>query len=220
MDTLAGSAIHEGLATLLTSFVGTKRKTAPVGDVEHASDAAMEYIDKQVEAAGEDVNHPDVKRQRALTDALIWNWSIVRLPTILEKYEVISSEEEISLPLTPKLELMNRIDVILSRRSDGELSAMDFKCSSYLDDNKLASYQYDLQTILHGHFIRAKYGDCNSVIMEFLNKGSLATLLQVRVQQSTTGIIVVARKEDGVGSVYGRKISLQATSGKPLQLAG
>jgi hypothetical protein len=140
-------------------------------------DKAVAVYRESVEAAGlTEVSGElelEMQRQAALAEGLVRGWVMVRLPRILEEYNIISVEEEHDVPLGDGLMLMSRADTVLERKSDGELVAgPEFKTTGWISEDYIESWRYAAQTLSHGLDVETKYGRAPvGVMMEFLYKG-------------------------------------------------
>jgi hypothetical protein len=115
----------------------------------------------------------EMQRQAALAEGLARAWTLMRLPQILEDYEIIAVEEEHEIPFGPGQVLMSRLDGVLRRKMDGELLAgPEFKTTGWISDQYVESFRYSTQTLSHCLDVKEKYGvEPAGVVMEFLYKG-------------------------------------------------
>jgi hypothetical protein len=114
----------------------------------------------------------ELKRQEALAEALCRGWAKVRLPKIKEIYDIECIEEEWNIPMDGDLTFMTRIDGILTRKSDGERKAIEFKTTGTNQPKHIEAFRYSTQTLTHIWSInRVLKHDVSSVLMEFLYKG-------------------------------------------------
>jgi hypothetical protein len=115
----------------------------------------------------------EVKRQMALAEGLVRAWCKVRLPKILEQFEVIGVERECEVPMGGDLVLMTRNDFDLRRKSDGALWAGEFKTTGTNSGSYFEGWRYATQSLTHVYAMKEKYGKVGEGVMfEFLYKGA------------------------------------------------
>lgn len=106
-----------------------------------------------------------------LASALAWVWHRQHLPVLLKQFEVVCVEEEWVLDLG-EIQWPYRIDAVLRDRTSGELAPLDFKSVSYIKDDYLDAYNYDMQTTAHTWAVEQHFGEpCSRVLLHFLHKG-------------------------------------------------
>jgi hypothetical protein len=115
----------------------------------------------------------EMQRQAALAEGLARVWTRVRLPYILDNYNIIAVEEEHEIPFGPGQVLMSRLDGVLERKADKELFAgPEFKTTGWMSEDYVESFRYSTQTLSHSLDIENIYGRSPAgVQMEFLYKG-------------------------------------------------
>lgn len=115
----------------------------------------------------------EIQRQGALAEGLCRAWVLIRLPRIMEDYEIVAVEEEHDVPFGPGQILMSRLDGVLKRKSDGALFAgPEFKTTGWISEDYIESWRYSTQTLSHCLDVESTYGQMpQGVLMEFLYKG-------------------------------------------------
>jgi hypothetical protein len=115
----------------------------------------------------------EMERQSALAEGLVRAWLKVRLPRMLEDYELISVEEEREVDLGGGVVVMMcRADAEWRRKVDGVVYPMEFKTTGYMSTSYVEAYRYDIQTLTHILSAEQKWKcEVGGVLMEFLYKG-------------------------------------------------
>jgi hypothetical protein len=90
-----------------------------------------------------------IREQSAMLEGLVRAWVKVRMPVILDEYDVVSVEEEWSYQLAPGIVQQLRLDAILRRKEDDLLHILDFKFMKYADEIFALKQEHSLQTSLY-----------------------------------------------------------------------
>jgi predicted metal-binding protein len=168
-----GIHIHAALAdVMLHARAGSL--TTDVLDGEIAQHLAM-YRD-EVEARGVSGQDDDVeflvKEQSALIEGLVRGWVKLRLPRILEEYEVVSVEEEMSWEMAPGLTQMLRLDGLLRHRVTGLLFILELKSVASPGYQWQQGWEKNIQFMSYTQAVREITGEeCAGVVVEGLVKG-------------------------------------------------
>lgn len=167
---VTGQQVHTGRAALLLG--------KPVGEAVHL--ALAEYdrtlADHGFHLRDGEAPGPVVLEQRALIEALIRGYAICLLPALLNRYEVIAVEPELSFPLG-SLTFMSRPDAILRNHETGDLYVDSLKTAGIgPSDNEFRKFEeegrHDDQGISEVVAVEHAYNErVMGVRMEYLLKG-------------------------------------------------
>lgn len=161
---LSGIAIHSAHARLLAgeSLEGVVESTI------------SEYV-KEIEAKGLlglEVTKAVIKEQSSLLEGMLRVWFAIRMPAILEEYEVESIEQKWDWEMAPGLVERIRMDAILLRRDDGLRHILDYKGMGYPSEFFMEKQEHDLQTNLYIQALKEKTGEpVGGIIYEGLIRG-------------------------------------------------
>jgi hypothetical protein len=156
---LTGSLIHSPLAAVLLRYrQGLDLELQHIVDdakqeyVKVVSDRGLllDYFDGSDAQLGQVESSPiawQVNEQIALLEALVKGWVRVRLPRLLEEYEIIDVEQEQAITLGRDIVMLTRRDALLRRRQTGEYFVLNFKTTSNPDQTWREQWRYDQQTI-------------------------------------------------------------------------
>ena len=161
-----GIHTHHGLELVLTG-------ASPSAAAKAASDRYREDVSARGLAAETDTHMEDVvEEQAAHVEALVLGWSRVRLPRVLELYEVVEVEREDRTPLAEDVVLASRADAILRRRDDQRMFVLNFKTVGQADDRWLRQWEVDMQLMTELLAAERRYGvTFAGVMIEGLVKG-------------------------------------------------
>ena len=171
-----GTLLHSALQGIMEHVRATD-SLPPESVVAASLQSSIEAYKQEVLERGFDVEQVgdmkmELMRQSALVEGLVRAWVAVRLPEILERYKVVSVEEEWEVELDPEVVCMMRIDTILEERDSKDLWPLEFKTSGWMSDGYLEKYRYDSQTLMHGWATENHYGRvCGGVRIEVFYKG-------------------------------------------------
>jgi hypothetical protein len=147
-----GSMLHEGLERLILGQSLT--------DVlEDLRPLQMDWPETWTEA-------------RWQIDALLTAFSLAGLEKLNSAYEILETEREDQLPLTPLLTLMTRTDALVEDRSSGDLYIASYKSAGSYDQRKEEYHRHDLQGITEPLSVQHRLGrQVEGVQMVYLIKG-------------------------------------------------
>ncbi len=134
-----GIAVHSGVAGLLQSNTS-----------EQSIKIALAKYDKEVESRdlSEVLEHAQQftkAEQRFLIEGLIYCYRVVELPRILERYDVLQSEQELEMQLTDDLIFVGTADAILQDKQSKGIYVYSLKTIKGVDSRSDANYDNDLQ---------------------------------------------------------------------------
>jgi hypothetical protein len=193
---LSGIAIHAAHARLLAGH--------PLEQV--VREILEDYVREIKERGlyGLEVTQVVIREQAALLEGMLRTWAAVRLPRILEEYDVVSIEQTFDWILVPdQLRQRLRFDVVLRRKDDGMLFILDFKGMKYPSELFEKQKEHDLQSCLYLQALKEHSGEfVGGIIYEGLLRGRFAKdtafkspFFQQKIQQSP---YTIAYKLDGV----------------------
>jgi len=174
-----GSLAHSMLATILQWVRAFDSKMVPGEEqISRAVEEAVKEYKLQAAKRGLDIEQEgdqlfELTRQSALAEGLVRAWVKVKLPDLLDRFKVLSIEEEWDVPLSPTITIMMRLDALLEQRDTLDLWPLEFKTSGMISDSWLESWRYDSQTLqqvwaTETHLPRP----CAGVQLEVLYKGA------------------------------------------------
>jgi hypothetical protein len=146
-----GTHTHTPLAAILGECKGGQVPSTPaVREIIRASRIA--YVDELKDRGFLDVESTDVQRtmaeQSCLIEGMVWGYVRAVLPTILKEYDIVAIEREYVLVLAPGIIFQARPDFVARRKSDGVLTLHDFKTTSSLSEDYVASFNHNVQMSL------------------------------------------------------------------------
>jgi hypothetical protein len=144
VPTLSGTRVHDGFALVVggKATVDAAVTAANAAYQDEVTLRGLAYVDPQ------DLRHT-FREQAWMMEVLLRAWVLLRLPVILEDYEVVSCEQQWFTQLADGIRQPIRMDVILRRKADGMLFILDFKTTPYGDDNWAMTHQWSRQTLLY-----------------------------------------------------------------------
>lgn len=114
-----------------------------------------------------------VKEQSALIEGLIRGWVKLRLPRLLEEYEVVSVEEEMQWEMAPGLIQMLRLDGLLRHKVTKLLFILELKTVGMPGYQWQQGWEKNIQFMSYTQAVREITGEeCGGVIVEGLVKGT------------------------------------------------
>jgi hypothetical protein len=113
----------------------------------------------------------DPSDEQLLAFALASAWTRLRLPDLLEEYEIVAVEEEWAWALASDITIPLRMDVILRRKADGLLVTIDFKTQTSWSPDWQAKFEHDLQTLLYTAALEDVMGEVGGIQYEGMIKG-------------------------------------------------
>lgn len=198
---LLGIAVHQGLeeAMRLCIVNGDGSLVAPLA---HA-DAAMEEFERltvnHAEAWVEDLRALEsLKEEALLAWALVYTFTKYELPRFVERFEVLEVEEEWRTPLSPKVVLMSRVDVLVRERATGFIYVVNWKTTDKKDPQALLrSYAHDSQMWAEALAAEQRIGEpVQGTLIIGLYKGV------IRSYQHATPLLYAYSKEGVLKSSY------------------
>jgi hypothetical protein len=164
---LSGIAVHAAHAQLLTNR-----------NVEEVVEETISGFKSELATRGLlglDVTQDLIKEQSALLEGMLRAWALVRMPALLEEYEVVDVEQRFDWLLAPGLVMRQRKDARLRRKDDGILFILDFKGMKYPSEMFEKQKEHDLQTCLYVQSERERTGEfIGGMLYEGLVRGRFA----------------------------------------------
>lgn len=163
---LFGSCTHLGLQSLLEN-----------GDIDEALRLADHEFTVQTRAKGLDLQASEdtmfvYNEQRALLEALLRAWFLVRYPSFTAEYEVLDIEREELWTPRAGIGFMARADGLLRSRSDESLYILSFKTAKQWSAKTDQEARSDIQGISELVAVEARLGErVQGIQMEYLIKG-------------------------------------------------
>lgn len=162
---MTGIYVHEALAGILST-----------GNVEEALMAATTAYAAEVAQRGvsgiEDVEFL-IREQTGLLEGLVRGWVAIRLPRLLEEFEVVSVEEEFEWEIAPGLIQMLRMDVILRHKIEKTLFILEFKTVANPGYAWQQQWERNIQFMSYTQALKEHSGEeVGGVMVEGLVKGS------------------------------------------------
>src|SRR5688572_3863062 len=112
------------------------------------------------------------KEQRALLEALLRAWFIVRYPSFVEEYEILDLEREELWDVSPDIRFMARADGLLRSKTDGGLYVLSFKTTKQYNKKTGDMGRSDIQGISELVAVEERLGErIDGIQMEYLVKG-------------------------------------------------
>jgi len=113
-----------------------------------------------------------IAEQSALLEAFGWAFLRVRLPKLLEEYELLDVEREEYTLLSGDVGLQSRCDAVLRRRSDQRLFIYNLKTSGNPDKRWKDSFEVDAQLMTETLAVERRLGErVYGVIIDGFDKG-------------------------------------------------
>jgi hypothetical protein len=141
-----------------------------------------------------------IAEQSALLEAFGWAFLRVRLPRLLEEYELLDVEREEYTLLSGDVGLQSRCDAVLRRRSDARLFIYNLKTSGNPDKRWKDQFEVDAQLMTETLAVGRRLGErVYGVIIDGFDKG-------VRVELDFTTL--KERPKDGSEKWYGQRSRL------------
>lgn len=141
-----------------------------------------------------------IEEQSALLEAFGWAFLRVRLPRLLEEYELVDVEREEYTLLSGDVGLQSRCDAVLRRKSDGRLFIYNLKTSGNPDKRWKDSFEVDAQLMTETLAVERRLGErVYGVIIDGFDKG-------MRVEMDFTTF--KERPKDGAEKWYGQRSRL------------
>jgi len=113
-----------------------------------------------------------IREQAALLEAFGWAFLRVRLPRLLEEYELLDVEREEYTLLSGDVGLQSRCDAVLRRRSDQRLFIYNLKTSGNPDKRWKDSFEVDAQLMTETLAVERRLGErFYGVIIDGFDKG-------------------------------------------------
>jgi len=113
-----------------------------------------------------------IAEQSALLEAFGWAFLRVRLPRLLEEYELLDVEREEYTLLSGDVGLQSRCDAVLRRRSDQRLFIYNLKTSGNPDKRWKDSFEVDAQLMTETLAVERRLGErVYGVIIDGFDKG-------------------------------------------------
>ena len=180
LDPLIGTAVHQGVESLLTVYSRVITQGGHDSAVERAVAVAREVI-LAARRRGpiliyKPSNEPDsdITEGMWLAEALVRGWAAVRLPA-LALWEIITVEKEHDATFKVDgrtVRLMTRADIV-HRRGDESTFIRNLKTTSRVDQRFRDKWRYDMQTLSEVLGVEQSTGlKVDGVIIEGLVKGS------------------------------------------------
>ncbi len=109
----------------------------------------------------------------ALVEGILEAWRLVRLPVLLDQYQVLDVErEEEPYDIGAGVSIMVRTDAVLRRKDDGMLFVWNAKTTKVADSRWIEQWKYDQQTLSEVLPVEKRYGEkCGGVLIEGMLKG-------------------------------------------------
>jgi hypothetical protein len=170
----AGLLFHKMLEGV-TKYIVDNEKTIPEKAFDEVITACQKNYTKECEVNPLISSAPEAesKRLAVLTEGLARGWVHHRLPQLLERYEIITSEKEEWITLGDGVKIMRRSDAVLKRRVDGALFVMDFKTTgSRIDNRFLEDWRFDIAWNADALSVEQNMGKpCMGVLIELVQTG-------------------------------------------------
>lgn len=114
-----------------------------------------------------------IEEQAALLEAFGWAYNRVRLPRLLDEYEIVSVEQEEFALLSGDVGLQARIDMVLRRRVDGKVFVYNLKTSGAIGDKRWRDqWEVDQQLMTETLAVERRLGEeVSGVIVDGFDKG-------------------------------------------------
>lgn len=148
-------------------------ETAIQGYLEEVNKHGLE-LDVDLSDASSEPLLRTIAEQAALIEAFGWAYLRVRLPQLLQEYEVVGVEQEEFTLLSGDVGLQSRCDAILRRKADQRLFIYNLKTSSNPHDSRFeAGFQVNQQIMTETLAVERRLGErVYGVIIDAFDKGS------------------------------------------------
>lgn len=141
-----------------------------------------------------------IAEQSALLEAFGWAYQRVRVPRLLEEYEIIGIEQEEFTLLSGDVGLQSRCDAVLRRRADQRLFIYNLKTSGNPDKRWHDQFEVDSQLMTETLAVERRLGErVYGVVIDGFDKG-------VRVEMDFQTL--KERPKDGSEKWYGQRSRL------------
>lgn len=141
-----------------------------------------------------------IAEQSALLEAFGWAYQRVRVPRLLEEYEIIGIEQEEFTLLSGDVGLQSRCDAVLRRRADQRLFIYNLKTSGNPDKRWHDQFEVDSQLMTETLAVERRLGErVYGVVIDGFDKG-------VRVEMDFNTL--KERPKDGSEKWYGQRSRL------------
>jgi hypothetical protein len=161
-----GGSAHLGLEQVLRG-----------AGIERGVEVSLQEFEQQARGIGlllepnEDA-YSVYQEQRALLEALLRAWYLVRYPSFTDEYEVIDLEREEEWKPSEGITFMARADGLLRSRATGDLYVLSFKTAKQYDKKRVDEARSDIQGISELVAIEERLGErVQGIQMEYLIKG-------------------------------------------------
>lgn len=167
-----GSSIHAAIQDIATQFLATGPKNNV--DLEHAVQLAKEIYTNEVRKRplGSAHSKEDEEEQQyifheqlALTEALIRLWFLREWPKIVQYYDILAVEQEITFPLG-KIIYQSKPDLILIHKENRDVINYSLKSVKMGGDRLEKSYKVQLQAITEPYATSIWLKDLSNKISE------------------------------------------------------
>lgn len=161
-----GGSAHLGLEQILRGL-----------GVEKGVEVALKEFEAQARGRGIELQPNEdafsvYTEQRALLEALLRAWFIVRYPQFCEEYEVLDIEKEELWKLSSNISFMARADGVLRSKNDGDLYVLSFKTAKQYNKKTGDMGRSDVQGISELVAVEERLGErVQGIQMEYLIKG-------------------------------------------------
>jgi hypothetical protein len=193
---LSGTHEHDALAKILGHYSGLHPLEGS-DPVETVIELVRENYTKEILEAGvRDLNDDEVvftmQEQLTMLEGMTRGWVALRLPRILDEYDVVEIEKDHMWELGPGVIIPIKRDVLLRRKLDGMHGILDYKGAADVDDNWQRTHENSDQTVLYIEATEEMLGERTfGMIYEGLVRGRWRTdtakgspFYQKKIQQS------------------------------------
>lgn len=141
-----------------------------------------------------------IAEQSALLEAFGWAYQRVRVPHLIEEYEILGIEQEEYTLLSGDVGLQSRCDAVLRRRADQRLFIYNLKTIAYPDKRWHDQFEVDSQLMTETLAVERRLGErVYGVVIDGFDKG-------VRVEMDFNTL--KERPKDGSEKWYGQRSRL------------
>lgn len=131
LDMTLGNALHTGVSQLLRGIA-----------LDTSIACACNYFSEHMK----DFYSPELTRSYLdLIEGLLTIFYLLWLPKLLERFDVLWTEKEISVPLSPYIMMASRSDALLGNRMKEELGIWSLKTTSKWDQSRELESRFDSQ---------------------------------------------------------------------------
>ncbi len=150
-----GSAVHNGLATLLEGHKNAGQVT-PDGLIQFAIKEALQYL--EFSDTWQFLREPERVEQQTLIAGLLYAFYYYRWPSFSKQFEILTVERDWveRLPVSDTITLVtsSRPDAIVRDRNTNEIVVISWKTIDDIADYKRANFHQNLQTFLESFYGR------------------------------------------------------------------